>query len=142
MLCLGARHAVAYAAANRSCCTIPLYSVSGQETGRVKSQFARTSISARRCRWVRGLHESRDRVAVMAAAMTATPNVCLDDFERHAARVLPKYAYDYYRSGADDQVTLRDNVEAFRRFESMLIMHRLKAKRERQVQLVSRCIHR
>jgi isopentenyl diphosphate isomerase/L-lactate dehydrogenase-like FMN-dependent dehydrogenase len=42
--------------------------------------------------------------------------VCLDDFERYASQVLPKYAYDYYRSGADDQITLAENVEAFRRF--------------------------
>ena len=42
--------------------------------------------------------------------------VCLDDFERYASKVLPKYAYDYYRSGADDQITLKENAEAFRRF--------------------------
>src|SRR5262245_22985176 len=41
----------------------------------------------------------------------------IDDFERAAAEVLPKMAYDYYRSGADGQRTLRANRRAFRRWE-------------------------
>jgi 4-hydroxymandelate oxidase len=41
----------------------------------------------------------------------------IDDFERAAAAVLPKAAYDYYRSGADDERTLRANRRAFRRWE-------------------------
>ena len=41
--------------------------------------------------------------------------VCLDDFERMASRKLSKAAYDYFRSGADDEVTLKNNVEAFKR---------------------------
>lgn len=35
------------------------------------------------------------------------------DFERAARRVLTRNAYDYFRSGADDERTLRDNVRAF-----------------------------
>ncbi|XP_006265389.2 2-Hydroxyacid oxidase 1 isoform X1 [Alligator mississippiensis] len=41
--------------------------------------------------------------------------VCIADFEQHAKEVLPKSVYDYYRSGADDQQTLADNVAAFSR---------------------------
>uniref|UniRef100_A0A8C4SP13 (S)-2-hydroxy-acid oxidase n=2 Tax=Erpetoichthys calabaricus TaxID=27687 RepID=A0A8C4SP13_ERPCA len=42
--------------------------------------------------------------------------VCVKDFEEHARRVLPKSIYDYYRSGADDQITLADNQAAFSRW--------------------------
>jgi isopentenyl diphosphate isomerase/L-lactate dehydrogenase-like FMN-dependent dehydrogenase len=41
----------------------------------------------------------------------------LDDFEAAAAAVLPRMAHDYYRSGADDERTLRENRRAFRRWE-------------------------
>lgn len=34
-----------------------------------------------------------------------------------AKRKLPKMVYDYYRSGADDQLTLQEAVEAFRRIK-------------------------
>ncbi|XP_041107499.1 hydroxyacid oxidase 1 [Polyodon spathula] len=47
--------------------------------------------------------------------MTEKP-VCLNDFEEHAKRILPKAVYDYYRSGADAQQTLADNVAAFSRW--------------------------
>ena len=39
--------------------------------------------------------------------------VCVDDYEAEAARRLPKQAYDYYRSGADDERTLADNRQCF-----------------------------
>ncbi|KAG7222030.1 hypothetical protein INR49_028194 [Caranx melampygus] len=42
--------------------------------------------------------------------------VCVSDFEKEARRVLPKAVYDYYRSGADEQKTLADNVAAFSRW--------------------------
>ena len=41
----------------------------------------------------------------------------VDDFEAAARAVLPRMAYDYYRSGADDERTLRENRRAFRRYE-------------------------
>ena len=41
----------------------------------------------------------------------------VDDFERAAEAVLPRMAWDYYRSGADDERTLRANRRAFRRWE-------------------------
>ncbi|XP_031727011.1 hydroxyacid oxidase 1-like [Anarrhichthys ocellatus] len=42
--------------------------------------------------------------------------VCVADFEEEAKKVLPKAVYDYYRSGADEQTTLADNVAAFNRY--------------------------
>ncbi|AWP18308.1 putative hydroxyacid oxidase 1 [Scophthalmus maximus] len=42
--------------------------------------------------------------------------VCVSDFEEEARKVLPKAVYDYYRSGADEQYTLADNVAAFNRW--------------------------
>ncbi|NXQ34211.1 HAOX1 oxidase, partial [Alaudala cheleensis] len=43
--------------------------------------------------------------------------VCIADFEEHAKTFLPKSVFDYYRSGADDQETLADNVAAFSRWK-------------------------
>ncbi|XP_076000330.1 2-Hydroxyacid oxidase 1 [Genypterus blacodes] len=42
--------------------------------------------------------------------------VCVSDFEEDARKSLPKAVYDYYRSGADEQHTLVDNVAAFNRW--------------------------
>ncbi|KAM4904244.1 LOW QUALITY PROTEIN: 2-Hydroxyacid oxidase 1 [Sylvia borin] len=44
--------------------------------------------------------------------------VCIADFEEYAKTFLPKAVYDYYRSGADDQETLADNVAAFSRWRT------------------------
>ncbi|KAG8196050.1 hypothetical protein JTE90_007798 [Oedothorax gibbosus] len=41
--------------------------------------------------------------------------VCVDDFEKYALQTLPKSVADYYKSGANDQQTLKENVEAFKR---------------------------
>ncbi|WP_437754479.1 alpha-hydroxy acid oxidase [Sorangium sp. So ce1389] len=41
----------------------------------------------------------------------------IDDFERAARARLSRMAYDYYRSGADEGRTLRENRRAFRRLE-------------------------
>lgn len=43
--------------------------------------------------------------------------VTIDDFETLARARLPQMVYDYYRSGSDDEHTLRRNREAFGRFE-------------------------
>lgn len=40
----------------------------------------------------------------------------VDDWEKAARRKLPRAAYDYYRSGADDERTLRRNERAYRRW--------------------------
>lgn len=44
------------------------------------------------------------------------PMVCLRDFETFAVRLLPKMALDYYRSGADEEITLTENRQAFNRY--------------------------
>jgi len=41
--------------------------------------------------------------------------VCLQDYEDHALQVLEEKAVCYYRGGADQEQTLRDNREAFNR---------------------------
>jgi len=43
--------------------------------------------------------------------------VCVDDYEKEAFKKLSQAALDYYRSGADEEVTLRSNVDAFRRLK-------------------------
>jgi (S)-2-hydroxy-acid oxidase len=39
----------------------------------------------------------------------------VQEFEEYAQEYLPKNTFDYYASGADDMVTLRENREAFKR---------------------------
>lgn len=50
---------------------------------------------------------------------TNSPRILLniDDYQQAAKESLPKMAYDYYRSGADDEISLRDNVDAYRRIK-------------------------
>ncbi|KAI6646591.1 Hydroxyacid oxidase 1-like [Oopsacas minuta] len=43
--------------------------------------------------------------------------VCLGDLEKHASRVLPKMAWDYYSSGANGEVTLTENTNAFQTYQ-------------------------
>ncbi|XP_072030736.1 2-Hydroxyacid oxidase 1-like [Amphiura filiformis] len=49
-------------------------------------------------------------------AAGANQLVCVDDYEKKAGQLLPKFAFDFYAGGADDQQTLQDNKEAFTRF--------------------------
>lgn len=42
--------------------------------------------------------------------------VCVEDFERYAYQHLPRNALDYYRSGANDEQSLKDNRLAFSRY--------------------------
>lgn len=42
--------------------------------------------------------------------------VCLQDYEENAIKVLPPFVLDYYKGGADQEQTLRDNHEAFKRY--------------------------
>jgi len=37
------------------------------------------------------------------------------DYEREAAKKLPQMAYDYYRSGAFDEITLQENMSAYQK---------------------------
>lgn len=45
--------------------------------------------------------------------------VCVDDYEEEAKHRLDHNALDYYRSGADEELTLRANREAFRQLRIM-----------------------
>ena len=47
--------------------------------------------------------------------MSGKPMVCVQDFEDFAFRTLPLNALDYYRSGANEERTLKDNIRAFDR---------------------------
>lgn len=50
--------------------------------------------------------------------MTEDPKLfTIDDYEEAAKRVLPKMSYDYFRSGADEERTLKANRRAFRNYE-------------------------
>ena len=40
---------------------------------------------------------------------------CLSDFEAYARKVLDRNAWSYYSSGVNQEQTLKDNEEAFRR---------------------------
>lgn len=39
--------------------------------------------------------------------------VSVKDYEKHAKNILPKYALDYYASGAGDEITLNLNRTSF-----------------------------
>jgi len=41
--------------------------------------------------------------------------VNVNEFEELARKVLPKIYYDFFSGGAEDQYTLKENIEAFRR---------------------------
>lgn len=41
--------------------------------------------------------------------------VNIREFEERAKQVLPKMFFDYYNGGAEDEHTLRENMEAFKR---------------------------
>lgn len=49
--------------------------------------------------------------------MAADRLVCLADFEDYARKHLPKYAFDFFAGGANDENTIRENLEAFKRCE-------------------------
>lgn len=41
--------------------------------------------------------------------------LCLADFEAHAKGELSKNAWEHYATGADEELTLKDNLKAFSR---------------------------
>lgn len=49
--------------------------------------------------------------------MPGSINLNLHEFEEGAQEVLPPMAYDYYSSGANDEITLKENCEAYRRLK-------------------------
>ena len=46
--------------------------------------------------------------------------VCINDFEEPARKKLTRNAYTYYSSGADDQQTLKENQNAFKRLDKVI----------------------
>lgn len=42
--------------------------------------------------------------------------ITLDDLERYAATYLDKTVFDYFSTGADDDFTLHENRQAFKRY--------------------------
>ncbi|XP_074651429.1 2-Hydroxyacid oxidase 1-like [Tubulanus polymorphus] len=49
--------------------------------------------------------------------MTAAKLVCVDDFEKEAFKILAPAALGYYKSGANEEVTLNNNITAFKRWQ-------------------------
>lgn len=60
--------------------------------------------------------DTPDRVASSVAPWT-TPPVTVEDFIPLAQAKLPQATFDYITTGSEDEVTLRDNVAAFRRIK-------------------------
>jgi hypothetical protein len=54
------------------------------------------------------------------AKMAGEP-VCISDFENFAEEFLPKNAWDYYSSGANEEITLNENRRAFDRYKMFYI---------------------
>ena len=52
-----------------------------------------------------------------AASRTNRILLNVEDFHQAAKEKLSKMAYDYYRSGADDEITLQENTAAYRRIK-------------------------
>ena len=47
--------------------------------------------------------------------------MCISDFENFAEEFLPKNAWDYYSSGANEEITLNENRRAFDRYKMFYI---------------------
>ena len=45
----------------------------------------------------------------------ASEPVNVNEFQELAKQVIPKMFYDFYSGGAEDQYTLKENMEAFKR---------------------------
>lgn len=43
--------------------------------------------------------------------------ISIKDFEQEASLNLEKGTYDYYRSGANAQITLKDNIEEYKKLK-------------------------
>ncbi len=58
--------------------------------------------------------------------MSPTPVVTVSDVERIAHSKLPRNALDYYRSGADQMTSLKDNRNAFQRYVLYFVGRKVK----------------
>ena len=52
-------------------------------------------------------------------ADSLTDPVCLEDFESYARQYLPNHAFEFFAGGANEETTMRENVEAFKRCENI-----------------------
>ena len=52
-------------------------------------------------------------------ADSLTEPVCLKDFESYAREYLPYYAFEFFAGGVNEETTIRENLEAFKRCENM-----------------------
>ena len=52
-------------------------------------------------------------------ADSLTDPVCLKDFESYAREYLPYYAFEFFARGANEETTIRENLEALKRCENM-----------------------
>ena len=52
-------------------------------------------------------------------ADSLTDPVCLEDFESYARQYLPNHAFEFFAGGANEETTIRENVEAFKRCENI-----------------------
>lgn len=52
-------------------------------------------------------------------ADSLTEPVCLKDFESYARQYLPNHAFEFFAGGANEETTIRENLEAFKRCENM-----------------------
>lgn len=55
------------------------------------------------------------RLYMMSKVPEISEPICLKDFELRARYILPKEDLDYFGVGADEEVTLNDNINAFKR---------------------------
>lgn len=53
----------------------------------------------------------------MSCDVPSSSLICIPEFEKAARAALSRMAWDYYRSGADAERTLRQNVRAYRQWE-------------------------
>lgn len=53
----------------------------------------------------------------MSLAVSSSSLICVRDFEKAARAALSRMTWDYYRSGADAERTLRENLRAYRRWD-------------------------
>ena len=57
--------------------------------------------------------------SVVNMADILTEPVCLKDFESYARQYLPNHAFEFFAGGANEETTIKENVEAFKRCENM-----------------------
>lgn len=65
--------------------------------------------------------EQTDEVRNMTSGRELEP-ITISDVREIAKKRLPRQAWDYYRTGADEEHTLRRNEEAFQQYEAEIAL--------------------